>query len=157
MTTFSKDDLEYQIERGELFYAEVYTTSLAPGSSYSFGIETSSYPCKAGLEVVFPETYTFWIYEGVSTAFAADLTYNLNRDSALTLDASWDGSMSTTATGGSTIFEIVAQHGHIPINTPLHRDTGIILDNGTRYQFKIRNDGGSPAGLSVYALLRDIK
>ena len=156
MTSFVNDTTEKQIERGELFFAEAYSTSMASGASYSWGIETNSYPCKVGMEIIFPETCTLWIYEGVTTAFGADTIYNLNRNSAKTLDADWDKSMSTTAVGGTTIFEVISPHGEVPMNTPFHRETGIILDDGTRYQFKIRNDGGSPADFTIYTLLRDL-
>lgn len=157
MTTFSKDSLQDQIERGEIFFGGYTVVAFGFGDTSVLIIETGTDDCYLNLDIVTPVSFVASLAEGGANTHSNSISlFNMRRsDITTTMGATaWNAG---TISGSSVIANVVAPDGRIPATNPLNRESGIALKASSAYKLSILHEGTNDAYLNVGFFLREIK
>lgn len=159
MTALPRDSLVRQIQRGEVFYANINRTSASfePTDTEDVVFTTSTDKCQVWFTVQTDVSISILLYEGSTHTGGSTLTqYNLNRGTAGSLGTTILESPTTIGTGGATLIaNTYAQIGQNTNITPFSYDVPIILNSSTEYAYRIQNKSPVPSAVAVKILLRE--
>ena len=155
MTAFVNDSIQKQIARGEIFFVSTAWLVVPRTTIQYIGIETGASNCAFNLIINTNNSFTVNIKENMITTLGAGLTTrNMNREYSDTVSTTIkQGALA--GNGGTALIATYIIDGEVPINTPLNKETGLVLKPNTKYEYAFTNISEGDATVLYTIFIRE--